>query len=291
MGLSYKEVAVIASYRRSVRCLAVAVVVGVAAFGQGGCSSTANVLTFAEDARDKGLDQYRAREYENAAGSFRSATRQDPRDYKSFYFLGASYDALGSHQQAAHAYQSSLRVMDLTLEGRKDKEFRARAIDGLGISLAKGHDRTAEIAMPQPGKRPAEDAWLKAKVFRYSGDADAALEAYTEASLQDPNHFYIAKDHGLYLEELGQARQADVQLRRAYRLNSGDEQVASALRRVGTVPGPALKGREQLAKPPIPRGPLPELKVPRLGAGGTQAAAPADQPAAPESSTVQAPRD
>ena len=282
----------ITSYRRSVRCLAVAVVLGAVTFAQVGCSSTANVLTFAEDARDKGLDQYRAREYENAAGSFRSATRQDPRDYKSFYFLGACYDALGSHQQAAHAYQSSLRVMDLTLEGRKDAVFRARAIDGLGISLAKGHDRTAEIAMPQPGKRPAEDAWLKAKVFRYSGDADAALEAYTEASLQDPNHFYIAKDHGLFLEELGQARQADVQLRRAYRLNSKDEQVASALRRVGTVPGPALKGRDELAKPPIPRGPLPELKVPKFGGGsGTQAAASTDQPAPPESSTVQAPRD
>jgi Tfp pilus assembly protein PilF len=279
------------SIRRSVSSLMAAVVLGGLAVGQVGCS-TSNLLTYAQDAREKGIKQYRAHDYENAAGSFRSATRQDPRDYKSFYFLGACYDAVGSHQQAAQAYQSSLKVMELTLEGKKDVEFRARAIDGLGISLAKGHDRAAQIAMPQPGKRPAEDAWLQAKVHRYSGDADAAVQSYNEASLQDPNDFYIAKDYGLYLEELGQARQADIQLRRAYRLNSTDEQVATALRRVGTVPGPALKDKEELAKPPIPRGPLPELKMPAaLGGGGGQANAPAAQPATPEGSTVQAPRD
>ena len=283
----------ITSIRRSFASLMAAMVLGGLAVGQVGCS-TSNFLTYAQDAREKGIQQYRNHDYENAAGSFRSATRQDPRDYKSFYFLGACYDAVGSHQQAAQAYQSSLKVMDLTLEGRKDKEFRARAIDGLGISLAKGHDRAAEIAMPKAGKRPAEDAWLRAKVARYGGDADAAVQSYNEASLQDPGDFHIAKDYGLYLEELGQARQADIQLRRAYRLNSSDEQVASALRRVGTVPGPALKNREELAKPPIPRGPLPEVKMPNMRGGSGQAAKPAAQPAevaAPESSTVQAPRD
>ena len=284
----------ITSIRRSFASLMVAMVLGGLAVGHVGCS-TSNFLTYAQDARQKGIEQYRNHDYENAAGSFRSATRQDPRDYKSFYFLGACYDAVGSHQQAAQAYQSSLKVMELTLEGKKDAEFRARAIDGLGISLAKGHDRSAQIAMPQPGKRPAEDAWLQAKVHRYSGDADAAVQSYNEAALQDPNDFYIAKDYGLYLEELGQARQADIQLRRAYRLNSADEQVATALRRVGTVPGPALKQKEELAKPPVPRGPLPELKVPTFGRGGGtpagQANAPEVQPVAPEGSTVQAPRD
>jgi len=271
--------------------LVAAVVWGASMLAQVGCSGTSNLLTYAQDAREKGIQQYRAREYENAAGSFRSATRQDPRDYKSFYFLGACYDAVGSHQQAAQAYQSSLKVMDLTLEGRKDTEFRARAIDGLGISLAKGQDRAAEIAMPQPGKRPAEDAWLRAKVQRYGGDADAAVQSYTEAALHDPGDFQVAKDYGLYLEELGQTRQADIQLRRAYRLNSKDEQVAAALRRVGTIPGPALKERDELARPAIPRGPLPELKMPRSRGGGSGQAAAPPQPTAPESPTVQAPRD
>jgi tetratricopeptide (TPR) repeat protein len=267
------------------------VVLGGSVLGAVGCTGTSNLLTYAQDAREKGLKQYKAHDYENAAGSFRSATRQDPRDYKSFYFLGTCYDTMGSHQQAAQAFQSSIEVMDLTLEGQNDKEFRARAIQGLGASLAKGHAQTVEIAMPKPGKRPAEDAWLRAVAFRNSGDADAAVEAYTAASLQAPRDFYIAKDFGLYLEELGQTRQADLHLRRAYQLNAKDEQVAAALRRTGTVPGPGLKERDALAKPPVPQGPLPEFKMPKIGGGGRQASAPAASSVGPEASTVQAPRD
>jgi Flp pilus assembly protein TadD len=282
-----------------------------------GCAAASNaeLLTYSQQARTKGLKQFEAGDYQASAGSFRSATRQDPRDYKSFYYLGASYDQIGSHQQAAQAFQAGLKVMDVTLEGRSDKAFRAKMIDGLAIAFAKGTDRTASVTMPQPGKRPAEDAWLKAKVYRHTGDADAAIEAYTQASLQDPNDFYIAKDFGLYLTELGQRQQADAQLRRAYRLNSQDKEITQALARVGTPIGPGLKQRNELAKTPIPRGPLPELQIPPFGgdAGGTGASpaaapAPSGAPApaptaapapaaretyapAPGSSTVEAPRD
>jgi Flp pilus assembly protein TadD len=272
----------------------------VGALALTGCTnSTGELITYANDARQQGLKQYEARDYENAAGSFRSATRQDPRDYKSFYYLGACYDATGSFQQAAQSYQASLKVMDVTLEGREDKAFRAKVIDGLAIAIAKGHDRTASITMPQPGKVPAEDAWLKAKVNRYTGDADAAIEAYNAASLQAPKDFYIAKDFGLYLESLGQTRQADLQLRRAYRMKSTDQEVAAALMRTGTVPGPAIKERKELAQPPIPQGPIPpvnEWKVPTFGngSGGTQqqtGSSAAISPTPPSQPTAQAPRD
>ena len=287
----------ITSLLRSTAANWVLVTLGGLALGvAGGCAGgTSNFLTYAQDAREKGLKQFAAADYENAAGSFRSATRQDPRDYKSCYYLGACYDKTGSHQQAAQAYQASLKVMDVTLEGQADKAFRAKTIDGLAISTAKGEDRTAQIKMPQPGKRPAEDAWLRAKVNRYTGDHDAAVEAYTAAALQDPNDFYIAKDYALYLEELGQLQSADTQLRRAYRMNSKDPEVAAALRRVGTVPGPALKEQKELARTPVPRGPIPEveLKMPKFGSGGNpRPAQPANEPApTPVSPTVQAPRD
>jgi Tfp pilus assembly protein PilF len=262
---------------------------GLAAGSGIGCAAgTSNLLTFAEQSRKKGLQQYAAGDYENAAGSFRSATTQDPRDYKSFYYLGASYDKMNNHQQASQAYLSSLKVMDVTLEGKKDTAFRAKSIDGLAISTAKGQDRAVEIAMPQPGKNPAEDAWLRAKIHRYTGDADAAIEAYNIAALQAPNDFYITKDYGLYLETLGQNETAGVQLRKAYRMDSSDQEIALALRRIGMVPGPALKERQELAKPPIPEGPIPpvnEWKMPKFGNSG-QATPPAQGAA-----TVQAPRD
>ena len=269
--------------------LFVALAGGFLVAGAVGCN-TSNLLTYAQESREKGLKQFKAGDYENAAGSFRSATRQDPRDYKSFYYLGASYDQTGSYQQAAQAYQSSLKVMDVTLEGKQDKAWRAKTIDGLAIATAKGHDRTASIALPAAGKRPAEDAWLAAKVHRYTGDADAAIASYTTAALQDPNDFYIAKDFGIYLEELGQTQQADRELRRAYKMNSQDPEIAAALRRVGTVPGPALKEQKQLAQPPIPQGPIPALKLPRIGGGGTRTTESADG-VAPSTPTVQAPRD
>jgi hypothetical protein len=77
-------------------------------------------------------------------------------------------------------------------------------------------------------------------------------------------------------------------------MNPGDQEIASALSRLGTVPGPALKEQNELAKPPIPRGPIPPLKMPSFGSGGGSR-----QPASPQASipapapepTVQAPRD
>jgi hypothetical protein len=74
-------------------------------------------------------------------------------------------------------------------------------------------------------------------------------------------------------------------------MNSQDQEVAAALRRVGTVPGPALKEQKQLAQPPIPQGPIPPLKMPRIGGGGTQTTEAAAEGVAPATPTVQAPRD
>ena len=112
-----------------------------------------------------------------------------------------------------------------------------------------------------------------------------------QAALHDPSDFYIAKDYGLYLEELGQTETADVQLRRAYQMNSKDPEIVAALRRIGTVPGPGLKDKKELARPAIPQGPLPELKMPRLGGGTARQPAPAATPGEAPSPSVQAPRD
>jgi hypothetical protein len=94
------------------------------------------------------------------------------------------------------------------------------------------------------------------------------------------------------LEELGQTSDADLELRRAYRMNEKDPEILAALRRVGTEPGPALKEQKQLARPIVPRGPIPQLdlKMPRFG-GAQPAAAQAPGEPAPTAPPVQAPRD
>ncbi len=81
----------------------------------GGC---ADVITYAKDARRDGLSNMREGNYVDAAGSFRNAVRQDPRDYKSYYYLGQCYDRMASTHQAIGSYRSGLDVMNVTLEGK-----------------------------------------------------------------------------------------------------------------------------------------------------------------------------
>ena len=55
---------------------------------------------------------------------------------------------------------------------------------------------------------------------------------------------------------------------------------------------PALKEQKELAQPPVPQGPIPELKVPTFGKGNAQPAPSSAEPApTPVGPTVQAPRD
>jgi hypothetical protein len=120
------------------------------------------------------------------------------------------------------------------------------------------------------------------------------LDAYNRAALTDPKDFTIVKEYGLYLEQVGQQPRAAQQLKKAYALNANDEQVNNALRRMNVVPGPGLKDERALVKPPLPKGPLPEVEWSKFRLGGdkgeaTAAAssdAPPQSPAAPAAPTA-----
>ncbi len=232
-----------------------------------GCS---DVITYSKDFTNNGIKLYNQGEYADAAGSFRSATRQDPRRYEAWYYMGASYDQLKSHGQAIQAYKTGLDVMQTTVTGRQDLEYRAKLLDALAASIAADSDRQGHIDMLVNDARKtqkSEDYLVLAKIFRTTGDADTSLDYYQSAALLDRDNVLVQKEYGLYLEQLGQARRAETPLRRAYALNPEDEQVSSALRRIGVVPGPSLKDEGELISPLVPRGPLPELKLPTIGNG------------------------
>ncbi len=246
-----------------------------------GATGCADALTYAKDARREGMGLYNEGNYTEAAATFANATRQDPRDYKSYYFMGASYEAQHQYQQAISSYRSCLDVMPLTLEGKNDRSFRYRAIDSLATSISKSESRgveTVSLEQKTNGTASVEDQWLLAKVYRYSGDADAAIDAYNKAVLIDPSNFTIAKEAGLYEQSLGQNERATFALKKAYAANPNDEQVNDGLRRLGVVLGPSIKDERDLAQPPLPRGPLPEWDATRNRTAG-------------EGATVQTPRD
>lgn len=228
-------------------------------FVSGGC---AEVTASSKHSREHGQKLYAEGSYQDSAGAFRNAIRKDPTDYRAYYGLGQSYDATKSHYQAIQAYRTGLDVQKRTLPGKEDDAMRVKFIDALAQSMAKGYDRTMQET-GTPGKpETAEMTYVQAKAFAYMGDADNAIETYRQAVLLDKKDYAIAKDFGLYLEQIpGMRDEAARQLKKAYQLNNKDPQIVAALRRIGVVPGPSLKEPEQLAKPSVPKGPLPEMDV------------------------------
>lgn len=256
----------------------------------GGLLGCADAVTYSKDTQHTGMQLYNEGSYPEAAGAFRNATRQNPRDYRNYYFLGASYEQMQQYQQSIHAYRTALNTLNISMAAKEDDDFRTRIINGLGRAIARSDMRDLETdaaVRDAETKGGAENWFIVAKIHAFRGDADSAIDAYNRAALLEPQNFMILRDYGLYLEQVGQTRQAEVPLRRAYALNNRDEQVTLALRRLGVVPGPSLKSERELVKPPVPKGPIPELE---LSMDGFKRSRPADPAAAP-GSTVAAPKD
>ncbi len=251
-------------------------------------------VTNTKAVRDTGIRQYSAGEYTDAAGTFKNATRQDPRDYQSYAYLGDSYRQLGQMQQAIQAYKASLDTAGRSYQGREDMAFRARTLDGLAGAIAKSGEVEIDAAQQNAQTAGGGDGYfLMAKIHRNLGDADSALDAYNRASLLGPKDFFIQKDYGLFLEQVGQDQQAERTLRKAYALNSKDAEVVAALRRIGVVPGPSLYDRSALAKPAVPKGPIPPAREWQFGGNknANTGAGTGTMPAPIQTETVQAPRD
>ncbi|MGH7176782.1 MAG: tetratricopeptide repeat protein [Tepidisphaeraceae bacterium] len=249
-----------------------------------GCT---DVVTYSLHSQRQGIKLFNQTRYADAAGAFRNAVRQNPRDYKSYYFLGRSYEEMGQYQQAIAAYHSSLDVMSFTEEGRHDEQTRLACTSALAGAIAKSDVRDIETNAAVAKARSSQsgdDYLLVAKIYAARGDPDQSIDAYEHAMLLAPESFYIAKDYGLYLEKMGQIRRAEIPLRRAYALDQFDQQVNAALRRINVVPGPSLKYEKDLEKPPFPKGPIPEVNLGSTSHNSTPAPA-------PTSPTAQAPRD
>ncbi len=234
----------------------------------------ADMMVNTRVARNTGIQQYQDGQYAEAAATFRNTLRANPADYGCHYFLGASLAKLGSYEQAIEQYKTTLEIMNVDLVGRDDYVFRMQALNSLADAVVASKDHDLQ-SITLKGSPPYENQFLLAKIDRGSGDADAALDAYAQAALLAPKDFDIAKEYGLYLLQLSQNQRATTELRRAYALNSKDTQVAAALRRVGVVPGPSLKDQNDLTKPVVPVGPIPEVELAVPAASGQESPRPA----------------
>lgn len=265
-------------------------VLSLSALALTGCAEV--VASSPKHSREQGQKLLAEGNYADAAGAFRNAVRRDPTDYRSWYGLGQTYDATKNDHQAIQAYQAALDVQKRTIPGREDEPMRVKIIDALARAMARANDRTLQDDAIGSRPQTAETRYVQAKAFAYMGDMDSAIESYNQAILLDKKDFAIYKDYGLFLEKLpGMRADAAKQLRRAYQLNSKDEQVAAALRRVGVVPGPSLKEQEQLAKPSVPVGPLPEIDIKRWQEQNARRNAPGGTASTAEQAPPTGPRD
>lgn len=222
---------------------------------------------FSQKSHVEGNRLYAAGDYDGAAGAYRNAVKAEPRDYKAYYYLACSYDAQKDSEKAIHAYKTSLEVMSLTFAGQHDGDFRQKVLDALARSIARGPGRQTELDLAEKQARTrheAEPYFLLGKIYRYSGDADLAVDNYNKAAMMDREDVNIIRELALYYEQLGQAQRAEPALRRAYALGATDTEVTTAMRRLGIIPGPAIKSQKDLIQPIMPPGPLPEVTLPRL---------------------------
>jgi len=228
-----------------------------------GCTNgTTEVISYNRQNRETGMQLYGKSQWVEAASYFNAAIRQEPGDYTSRFYMGACEEQMGKLQQAIQQYWTTLNVMDHSLEGKTDIKFRKKVTNQLALSIAHQGDRSGDLtALEHKTPRTVEDTFMLARIYRNIGDADSAITHFEKAQKLDPKDPDIAKEYGLYLEQLGQTQRADNQLRRAYALNSRDDEVNAALRRLGVIPGPSLKGEDGLEKPFIPVGPLPEIDL------------------------------
>lgn len=253
------------------------------AFVLAGCSSIQGVdlLTWANDAKRQGMQQYNDGRYAEAAGCFRNAIRQVPTDPESEFWLAMCYEQTQSYHEAIDAYKTALQLMPAAGTAHYSVSMHDNAFDRLAHIVAANDPTGSELdlmAQTAAAGNSSEDFRLLARVYRYRGDADSGLENYHRAVQIDPDNFAAQREYGLYLEQLTQNQEAGQVLRDAYRINQNDNQVNDALRRIGMEPGPGLLANEQpVAHPVMPALPNSDPGLP-TPAANTYVPSP-DQPA------------
>src|SRR3954469_1178294 len=223
-------------------------------FISAGCTE---VLTYANKSRDEGVRLYGEHYYADAAGAFRNAVRQDPRDFRSQYYLGLCYDELKQHHQSFASFRTSLNVMSELGPNYVDPNFRQQVLDAYGASVSRHDENESEInalIKRAQGSSSGEEWFILAKAFRLRGDADRAVDAYTRAARVAGDDFYIRREFGLYLlDPLGQNKEAEYWLRMANKLQPRDEAVNAGLAKLGVTVTASSRNRE----------PIPHFSQPR----------------------------
>jgi tetratricopeptide (TPR) repeat protein len=224
---------------------------GAALLSLGAC---ADMLTYSQDAKKQGVQEYNDGKYADAVGSFQNAARQDPTDADTEYRLGLSFEQNKNYHEAINAYKTCLGLIPAPGTAMYNGPLHDSAFERLARVVAitdASNTETDLLIKTASDNQSSSEYQLLGRIFRYRGDADTAIEDYHQATKFDPDNYSASKELGLYLIQLGQNQEAASVLRDAYRLNQDDKVLNDALMRIGMVPGPDLLAQSQL-KAPLP---------------------------------------
>ena len=234
-------------------------------------SAAPRLITYSNKSVEQGEQLQAAGRTEEAAGAFKNATQQNPRNVKAYYGLGQCYQQLGREQQALDAFKTALSVQPKVDPASHSPQavaqvaFRDKLVDALAGCIAKAQSKDAELSAVTQKATASNDPldwYVVARTNAMLGDADAAIDAYGKAlATSNNNDRAIVKSDALYLAQVGQKPQAEEMLKKAYQMTPDDAEVNAALRQLGIVPGPSLLEPGQLHQPALPKGPLPELEI------------------------------
>jgi tetratricopeptide (TPR) repeat protein len=111
------------------------------------------MVTYSKQSRDRGAEYYKAGQYTEAEGAFRDAVRQNPRDFRSHYYLGQLAEKRGQYTAAVTSYRKSLAVQPLSLDAEESGPFRHQTI----VDLARPSPRPTRAtprSTPCPPRPP-----------------------------------------------------------------------------------------------------------------------------------------
>jgi|GEM_PF-3522870 tetratricopeptide (TPR) repeat protein len=136
-----------------------------------------------------GMQEFNKGDFKDAWKAFTRAVEEDPKDYRSYFFLGQTHEKMRDLEQAVNAYEKALEVRSHYLP----------AHEALGIvyyqqknfSKAERHLREAE----KLGSKSAEVFYYLGEIEQRKDDCEKAVAAYEQALKLNPD--YVAAQNGL----------------------------------------------------------------------------------------------